>query len=76
MSTVSENSTQENRNLEKIIESLEECFVNISDLIRDRDSISLESVDDATNISGDTVKQLDLLSNTIIKNALKKLFLL
>lgn len=72
MNTISVNSAQENRNLETIMESLEECFIQISDLIRDQDSISLESVDDVTNISGDTVKQLDLLSNTIIKEALQK----
>ena len=72
MTTVLENSTRENQNLETIMECLEKCFIQISELIRDQDSISLESVDDATNISGDTVKQLDLLSNTIIKNALKK----
>ena len=73
MTTVLENSTRENQNLETIMECLEQCFIQISELIRDQDSISLESVDDATNISGDTVKQLDLLSNTIIKNALKQL---
>ena len=41
-------------------------------MIRDKDSISLENIDDEINESGDHVKKLDILSNIILKKKLSQ----
>ena len=54
----------------EIVKLLERGFVEISRLIRDTNSITLSNQTRSSNISGDDVKELDLLTNSILKNIL------
>jgi fructose-1,6-bisphosphatase I len=54
----------------EIVKLLERGFVEISRLIRDTNSITLSNHTCSSNISGDDVKELDLLTNSILKNIL------
>ena len=54
----------------EIVKLLERGFVEIARLIRDTNSITLSNQTRSSNISGDDVKELDLLTNSILKNIL------
>jgi fructose-1,6-bisphosphatase I len=56
----------------EIVASLEKCFIHISDLIRDTNSVKLGSLADIHNASGDDVKTIDVMSNDIMKESLSK----
>lgn len=55
-----------------IIASLEKCFIHISELIREMNSVNLGSLADTNNASGDDVKTIDVVSNDIMKENLSK----
>ena len=69
-------NTNESKHVETLLNHLEKCFIKISELIKDTDSLSLECINEHVNISGDTVKKLDILSNIIIKKELEKCVLI
>ena len=50
---------------------LEKSFMEIADLIRNQNSLDLGSLSNEYNVSGDDVKQLDLMSNIILKKNLE-----
>jgi fructose-1,6-bisphosphatase I len=54
----------------EIVHLLEKAFIEIADLIRSKNSISLSSHTLSNNNSGDDVKELDILSNSILMNKL------
>lgn len=54
----------------EIVKLLEKGFIEISELIRNKNSLSLSNLTSSNNYSGDDVKQLDLLSNSILKDIL------
>lgn len=54
----------------EIVQLLEKAFIEISDLIRSQNSISLSNHTLSNNNSGDDVKELDILSNSILMNIL------
>lgn len=54
----------------EIVKLLERGFVEISRLIRDTNSITLSNQTRSSNISGDDVKELDLLTNSILMDLL------
>jgi fructose-1,6-bisphosphatase I len=54
----------------EIVKLLEKGFIEISELIRNKNSLSLSNLTSSNNHSGDDVKQLDLLSNSILKDIL------
>jgi len=54
----------------EIVKLLEKGFVEIAHLIRDQNSISLSNQTCSNNISGDDVKELDLLTNSILMDLL------
>jgi fructose-1,6-bisphosphatase I len=56
----------------EIVASLEKCFIHISDLIRQTNSVKLGSLADIHNASGDDVKTIDVMSNDIMKESLSK----
>ena len=56
----------------EIMVSLEKCFVQISELIREMNSVHLGSLADTHNASGDDVKTIDVVSNNIMKEILSK----
>jgi fructose-1,6-bisphosphatase I len=58
--------------MEKIIEQLKVACIDISNLIKDGDPDSLGSYTEVTNKTGDSVKLIDHLSNTIMIDALKE----
>ena len=55
-------NTNESKHVETLLNHLEKCFIKISELIKDTDSLSLECINEHVNTSGDTVKKLDILS--------------
>uniref|UniRef100_A0A6C0LXQ0 fructose-bisphosphatase n=1 Tax=viral metagenome TaxID=1070528 RepID=A0A6C0LXQ0_9ZZZZ len=59
-------------NLETILEILKSSCIKIANLIRDSNSLELSKLSKEYNISGDNVKRLDILANTILKNDLSK----
>lgn len=58
--------------MEEILQSLKKACIEISEIMRNTNSISLSKLTEENNESGDDVKSLDLLSNTILKNHLSK----
>ena len=56
----------------EIMTSLEKCFIRISELIRETNSVKLGSLADIHNASGDDVKTIDVMSNDIMKETLSK----
>ena len=54
----------------EVVQVLEKAFKEISTLIRSQNSISLSSHTLSSNNSGDDVKKLDIISNTILMNLL------
>ena len=58
--------------MEEIILNLKNACREISILMRETDPFLLSQLTDENNNSGDDVKSLDLLSNTILKNYLLK----
>jgi len=54
----------------EVVQLLETAFKEISNLIRSQNSLSLSSHTLSNNNSGDDVKKLDILSNTILMNVL------
>lgn len=56
----------------ELVKQLENCFIQIADLLRNSDTNSLEKYIEKYNISGDDVKQADILSNIILKENLSK----
>jgi fructose-1,6-bisphosphatase I len=56
----------------EIMASLEKCFIHISDLIRETNSVKLGGLADIHNASGDDVKTIDVMSNDIMKQTLSK----
>jgi len=57
--------------MEEIIAILEKSFAEISMLIRNQNSLDLGDLTNASNHSGDDVKELDMLSNSILKHSLE-----
>lgn len=62
--------------MEPIIQVLEKSFMEISDLIRNQNSLDLGSLSNEYNVSGDDVKHLDLMSNIILKQNLESCVLI
>lgn len=58
--------------MEGLIKQLEKSFIEISELIQNSSSNNLENYIEKYNISGDDVKQIDILSNIILKENLSK----
>lgn len=58
--------------MKEIIEILEKSFIQISEIIRNQNSLDLGTHLNKYNISGDDVKHLDIVSNIILKNNLEK----
>jgi len=58
-------------NIMEIIKLLEKGFIQISDLIRNENSLKLSHLTESNNNSGDDVKKLDIISNDILKDILK-----
>jgi fructose-1,6-bisphosphatase I len=56
----------------EIIKLLKKGFIQISELIRNENSLSLSQLTDSNNNSGDDVKKIDIISNSILKNILKE----
>ena len=56
----------------EIIKLLEKGFIQISDLIRNENSLQLSHLTESNNNSGDDVKKLDIVSNDILKDILKE----
>ena len=56
----------------EIIQLLKKGFIQISELIRNENSLSLSQLTDSNNTSGDDVKKIDIISNDILKNILKQ----
>ena len=56
----------------EIIKLLEKGFIQISDLIRNENSLQLSHLTESNNNSGDDVKKLDMVSNDILKDILKE----
>ena len=54
----------------EVVQVLEKAFKEISNLIRSQNSISLSCHTLSNNNSGDDVKKLDIISNTILMNLL------
>ena len=58
--------------MESLRNQLETSFIEISDLIRDSNPSQLESYIKKYNISGDDVKQADILANVILRDNLSR----
>lgn len=56
----------------EVIKLLEDCFIQISNLIRNENSLQLSNLVNINNNSGDDIKSLDLISNEILKKKLSK----
>ena len=54
----------------EIIKLLKKGFIQISELIRNENSLTLSQLTDSNNNSGDDVKKIDIISNDILKNIL------
>ena len=54
----------------EVIQLLEKGFIEISNLIREQNSLSLSSYTSSNNNSGDDVKKLDIYANDILKKIL------
>ena len=54
--------------MKDLIKQLETSFIEISDLIRDSNPSRLENYIEKYNISGDDVKQADILANVILRD--------
>lgn len=60
----------------EVIKLLEDCFIQISNLIRNENSLQLSNLVNINNNSGDDIKSLDLISNEILKKKLSKCHLI
>ena len=58
--------------MEEIIDLLKTACAEISTMMRNTDPLSLSKLTNINNKSGDSVKSLDIISNTILKNHLSK----
>lgn len=58
--------------MDLLTQVLEKSFMEIADLIRNQNSLDLGSLSNEYNVSGDDVKQLDIMSNIILKQNLEK----
>ena len=56
----------------EIIKLLEKGFIQISELIRNENSLQLSHLTESNNNSGDDVKKIDMVSNDILKDILKE----
>ena len=56
----------------EIMACLEKCFIHISELIRQTNSVNLGRIANIHNASGDDVKTIDVMSNDIMKEKLSK----
>jgi len=54
----------------EIIKLLQKGFIQISELIRNENSLTLSNSTKSNNNSGDDVKKIDMISNNILKNIL------
>ena len=54
----------------EIIKLLQKGFIQISELIRNENSLTLSNSTKSNNNSGDDVKKIDMISNDILKNIL------
>lgn len=55
-----------------IIEIIKYCCKNISNIIRNSNSVELSKLSDKYNLSGDNAKKLDIIANSILKSELEK----
>lgn len=55
-----------------LLPTLEKCFLEIANLMKNQNTFDLGDYIDEYNFSGDDVKQLDLMSNVILKTHLEK----
>ena len=55
-----------------ILDVLKKCFVEISNLIQYSNPLEMGKLSEKFNLSGDNEKKLDLLSNEILIDNLKK----
>jgi len=55
---------------DNIVETIKDCCIKISELMRTKHTEELSFIMSDSNISGDEVKQLDILSNKILLDAL------
>lgn len=58
--------------MENVLNIIKNSCKEISNIIRNSNSLNLSEVNEKYNISGDNVKKLDLISNEILKNNLSK----
>ena len=58
--------------MEEVIQILKTACIEISDMMRNTDPLALSKLTDVSNESGDDVKSLDIISNTILKKHLSK----
>jgi len=58
--------------METLIFALEKSFKEISKLVRNKNSLDLGGLLNANNVSGDDVKELDIVSNNLLKRNLAK----
>jgi fructose-1,6-bisphosphatase I len=56
----------------EVVKLLEKCFIQISNFIRNENSLHLSNLVNLNNNSGDDVKSLDIISNEILKKILSK----
>ena len=58
--------------METLLFALEKSFKEISKLVRNQNSLDLGGLLNENNVSGDDVKELDVVSNTILKHNLEQ----
>ena len=58
--------------MEEIIDLLKTACAEISTMMRNTDPLSLSKLTNINNNSGDDVKSLDIISNTILKKSFIK----
>lgn len=58
----------------EVIKLLEDCFIQISNLISNENSLQLSNFVNINNNSGDDIKSLELISNEILKKIVKMSF--
>jgi len=55
----------------EVVKLLEKCFIQISNLISNENSLQLSNLVNINNNSGDDIKSLELISNEILKKLSK-----
>lgn len=58
--------------MDKLISALEKSFKEISNLVRNQNSLDLGGLLNENNVSGDDVKELDVVSNDLLKHNLSQ----